>query len=304
MCEAVQEQQRAPLATHGPPSARRFSLGPSTAGTPRFYRHALQQLDQAMGAMSATGVGFCIHLGDIIDFRNSTLPDCPDTGLAQSERALRRVLQHFDRLGRPTLHLLGEPQPAARACGSRPCGSGVCSAAVAGFAHIAPAPPVPPHACAGNHCLYNHPREELNRRLGISALQLGAVPHSYYTYRPAPGWRFVMLDGYDVSILGWPPGDERACTLLRWHAAAVAMASPACCPPLSSPLSATASSPTSPCDTPAGHPLHERAASLLEAHNPNENKNSAEGLTGLARRCAAAATQPGAAGEGAVCCIL
>ena len=97
---------------------------------------------------------------------------------------------------------------------------------------------------AGNHCLYNHSRAELNRRLGISAFQPSGEPaassaatssapaaaaaaaaaagggeagqppqHSYYTFQPAPGWRFIMLDGYDVSILGWPPGGCIAC---RW----------------------------------------------------------------------------------------
>ena len=30
--------------------------------------------------------------------------------------------------------------------------------------------------------------------------------HSYYAVRPAPGWRFLFLDGYDVSWLGWPEG--------------------------------------------------------------------------------------------------
>lgn len=34
----------------------------------------------------------------------------------------------------------------------------------------------------------------------------------------------------------------------------------------------------------AGHPLHEQAQRLLEAHNPNDNKNSAKGLEGLQRR--------------------
>ena len=45
--------------------------------------------------------------GDIVDYHNTLLPDCPDSGLPASETALREVLQHFDRLGRPTLHLLG-----------------------------------------------------------------------------------------------------------------------------------------------------------------------------------------------------
>ncbi|PRW39318.1 manganese-dependent ADP-ribose CDP-alcohol diphosphatase-like [Chlorella sorokiniana] len=175
--------------------------GASFHGTPRYYRYALQQLDRAVEAMRAAGVTFALHLGDIVDYHNVLLPDCPDSGLPASKKALREVLQHFDRLGRPTLHLLG------------------------------------------NHCLYNHRREELSARLGIRQLQqrqdgVWDAPHSYYTYSPGPGWRFICLDGYDVSILGWPPG----------------------------------------------HPLHEQARSLLEANNPNEDKNSGKGLVGLQRR--------------------
>lgn len=68
--------------------------------------------------------------------------------------------------------------------------------------------PRPPSPAACNHCLYNHSRSELNRRLGISDFQRGVVPHSYYAFQPVPGWRVLCLDGYDVSILGWPQGEE------------------------------------------------------------------------------------------------
>ena len=52
------------------------------------------------------------------------------------------------------------------------------------------------------------PRGVLNDRLGISSHQgqEQPVPHSYYAFHPAPGWRLIALDGYDVSVLGWPPG--------------------------------------------------------------------------------------------------
>lgn len=69
----------------------------------------------------------------------------------------------------------------------------------------------------GNHCLYCHQRPVLNRELGIDLFQ-DAAPHSYYAVTPAQGWRFVVLDGYDVSFLGWPPGHplhERAVALLE-----------------------------------------------------------------------------------------
>lgn len=67
--------------------------------------------------------------------------------------------------------------------------------------------------CIGNHCLYNANRQELNRRLGIdnhkAAASLSGC-HSYFSYRPPllahSGFRFLVLDGYDVSLLGWPEG--------------------------------------------------------------------------------------------------
>ncbi len=54
---------------------------------------------------------------------------------------------------------------------------------------------------AGNHCLYNLPRRVLNERLGMGKAE-GA---SYYAFQPHPQWRFIVLDGYDVSLLGWTP---------------------------------------------------------------------------------------------------
>lgn len=62
--------------------------------------------------------------------------------------------------------------------------------------------------CIGNHCLYNHPRHVLNERLGIDVHKgCSDASHSYFTFRP-PGQKhaFIILDGYDVSLLGYPPG--------------------------------------------------------------------------------------------------
>lgn len=55
----------------------------------------------------------------------------------------------------------------------------------------------------GNHCLYNLPRQRLNERLNIPPAADGS---SYYSFSPHPGWLFVVLDAYDVSLLGWPEG--------------------------------------------------------------------------------------------------
>ncbi len=59
----------------------------------------------------------------------------------------------------------------------------------------------PVYHMIGNHCLYNLPRPELNQLLGIPP---STDSDSYYSFTPYPGFLFVVLDGYDVSALGWP----------------------------------------------------------------------------------------------------
>lgn len=69
---AAAPKQEAP----SPPSPPKFKFGllsdvqyadqddgASFAGTPRYYRHALQQLDKAIDAMRAADVSLAIHLG-------------------------------------------------------------------------------------------------------------------------------------------------------------------------------------------------------------------------------------------------
>ena len=72
------------------------------------------------------------------------------------------------------------------------------------------------HSCVGNHCLAAVGRTHLNARLGVPPPP-AAGDHSYYEDRLGPGWRLIVLDGYDVSLLGWPATDPRhaaASTLL------------------------------------------------------------------------------------------
>ena len=55
--------------------------------------------------------------------------------------------------------------------------------------------------------------QTLNVRLNMGA----ADAASYYAFSPHPAWRLVVLDAYDVSMLGWPPGHplhERARAIL------------------------------------------------------------------------------------------
>ncbi|XP_042435128.1 manganese-dependent ADP-ribose/CDP-alcohol diphosphatase-like [Zingiber officinale] len=58
----------------------------------------------------------------------------------------------------------------------------------------------PTYHMIGNHCLYNLPRNQL-----ISLLNLPSESdHLYYDFSPSPEYRFVVLDPYDISAIGWP----------------------------------------------------------------------------------------------------
>lgn len=58
----------------------------------------------------------------------------------------------------------------------------------------------PVYHMIGNHCLYNLPRDRLLPMLNIPSHDL----HAYYDFSPVPEYRFVVLDGYDISAIGWP----------------------------------------------------------------------------------------------------
>ena len=60
----------------------------------------------------------------------------------------------------------------------------------------------PAYHMLGNHCLYNLPRSEL-----VSVLRMpssASAGRAYYDFSPWPGYRFVVLDAYDFSAVGWP----------------------------------------------------------------------------------------------------
>ncbi|XP_057466353.1 manganese-dependent ADP-ribose/CDP-alcohol diphosphatase-like [Actinidia eriantha] len=66
----------------------------------------------------------------------------------------------------------------------------------------------------GNHCLYNLSRDKLLPLLKIPGLNGSA----YYDFSPIPEYRFVVLDGYDISAIGWPrdhPNTVEALKFLR-----------------------------------------------------------------------------------------
>lgn len=57
----------------------------------------------------------------------------------------------------------------------------------------------PVYHMIGNHCLYNLPRSELS-----SLLKFPSDGSAYYEFSPVPEYRFVVLDTYDISAIGWP----------------------------------------------------------------------------------------------------
>ncbi|CAA0818094.1 Manganese-dependent ADP-ribose/CDP-alcohol diphosphatase [Striga hermonthica] len=73
----------------------------------------------------------------------------------------------------------------------------------------------PTYHMIGNHCLYNLPREKLLPLLNIPSQDDG---RAYYDFSPIPEFRFVVLDGYDISAIGWSkdhPNAIKAVNLLN-----------------------------------------------------------------------------------------
>ncbi|KAK9278295.1 hypothetical protein L1049_027860 [Liquidambar formosana] len=64
----------------------------------------------------------------------------------------------------------------------------------------------------GNHCLYNLPRTELLPLLKIPSYD----GRAFYDFSPSPEYRFVVLDGYDISAIGWPQDHPNTLDALKF----------------------------------------------------------------------------------------
>ncbi|KMS95336.1 hypothetical protein BVRB_009180 [Beta vulgaris subsp. vulgaris] len=69
----------------------------------------------------------------------------------------------------------------------------------------------PVYHMIGNHCLYNLSRGNLLPLLKIPSHNDSA----YYDFSPIPGYRLVVLDGYDISAIGWPQDHPNSVEALR-----------------------------------------------------------------------------------------
>ncbi|PRQ17193.1 putative hydrolase [Rosa chinensis] len=70
----------------------------------------------------------------------------------------------------------------------------------------------PVYHMIGNHCLYNLPRKQLLPLLKIPSIN----GRAYYDFSPSPEFRFVVLDAYDISAIGWPQDHPSAIEALRF----------------------------------------------------------------------------------------
>ncbi|KAK4257015.1 hypothetical protein QN277_006662 [Acacia crassicarpa] len=70
----------------------------------------------------------------------------------------------------------------------------------------------PVYHMIGNHCLYNLPRSKLLPLLKIQSPD----DHAYYDFSPVPEYRFVVLDGYDISAIGWPQDHPKTLEALKF----------------------------------------------------------------------------------------
>uniref|UniRef100_A0A7S4DXD0 Calcineurin-like phosphoesterase domain-containing protein n=1 Tax=Lotharella globosa TaxID=91324 RepID=A0A7S4DXD0_9EUKA len=146
-------------------------------GEYRFYRGTLDSLAKSIDwwNLHYPDIQFIANLGDLIDGQNA---GGYGAGLnfsePQSAVALERVVSQFRRSLCPTVH----------------------------------------HAI-GNHELYNFDREQLHSHLfkdktpPLSEAP-GATPSQlYYSFRPHPQWRFLLIDCYDIAVQGREEGSEQ-----------------------------------------------------------------------------------------------
>ena len=129
---------------------------------------------------------------------------------------------------------------------------------------------VPWHHCVGNHERYAFEERKLRERIKASA-GVDSAGRNYYSFSPSPGFVIVMLHSYEVSVINVEEGGE----------AGEEIGDP---PHLSRVNVKEGGKAKEKIDDPPQLSRVAEARRLLDRHNPNENKRSAEGLTGLNRR--------------------
>jgi manganese-dependent ADP-ribose/CDP-alcohol diphosphatase len=154
----------------------------------RSYRGALTVVERAARAWQQTPHSFILQLGDIVDGQNSGkygqgLSKFPPSG-SQSDVALRDVLSLFSKYGWSSDKI---------------------------------------YSAVGNHEFYCWPdRSVLAKKIpqvsAPTSADSSAPCQLFQSFSPAAGWRVIILDAYDVSVIGRPHGSsefKEAIDLLR-----------------------------------------------------------------------------------------
>jgi manganese-dependent ADP-ribose/CDP-alcohol diphosphatase len=152
----------------------------------RSYRGSLAVVECASKAWQQQPHSFILQLGDIIDGQNSGkygqgLSKFSTCG-SQSDVALRRVLDVFSKYGWSSDKI---------------------------------------YSAVGNHEFYCWPDRSViaSKIPQITASNSADSSDRFFqSFSPAPGWRVIVLDAYDVAIIGRPPGSsefKQAIDLLR-----------------------------------------------------------------------------------------
>ena len=76
--------------------------------------------------------------------------------------------------------------------------------------------PCPAVSIVGNHELYNFDRAQLASASGEGAW-LKHGDKEYHSFAPAAGWRVVVLDPYQLALIGHAQDDPRRLAAVRAH---------------------------------------------------------------------------------------
>ena len=168
--------------------------GSSFSGNPRYYRHALKVSQTAFEAFQTHQMDLVVQLGDILDGKCQAIVQHGGEALVDTDNDND---DHDD----PGLICLQHVQETMKAYQHGP------------IIHT-----------YGNHCLYNLPRSVLQEQLHIPFI--AEAPHDdlvgyYHVSAPrSNGFRFVVLDSYDIALLGRQPGTpkyDQAHAILEAH---------------------------------------------------------------------------------------
>jgi len=134
----------------------------------RYFRNTLNVLSSAMVSWNSEDLAFCAQMGDIIDGK------CNGCTLGVTNK-----IPDIGTGGNPETRL-GD---VLEVFGKLKC---------------------PRVDVLGNHEFYNFKRDQLPSVLNVAGKHSDGVERTYYSFRPHPGWRVIVLNSFDIATIGYP----------------------------------------------------------------------------------------------------